>query len=175
MEDITGIIIYILIAIVGLLASIYKKKQKRERHLSPPAGSETIYDETSESIGSDFDPFSGIFEEKVKEEYLADEPGKTEEGQMTFEKDEADNEFLMDDQEKAEAETFHQEYIEGEAMFKETEEIIQSDDNIKEGEQLIKETDILLERKDDEHIGDEKYFDLKKAIIYSEIINRREF
>ena len=42
MEDLTGLIIYIILAIIGVLASIYRNKNKKKSVIPRPLESETI-------------------------------------------------------------------------------------------------------------------------------------
>ena len=67
MEDLKGLIIYIILAIIGVLASIYRNKNKKKSVIRPPLESSSVETEPAESVESEYDPFAGIFEEKVEE------------------------------------------------------------------------------------------------------------
>lgn len=178
MEDLVGIIIYLIIAVVGVLAGIYRNKQKKRSQLSPPSGKGTVEGRTTESVETEFDPFSGLFEEE--EQYLEEEHGKIEEEIKAYEQDETGEYYSREEQERtaeteAPAEDIYQKefFGEGEAAFKETEDAIRSDEIIDIEQPLSDKEIIRQEQEDREHKVDEKEFDLKKAIIYSEILKRK--
>ena len=170
MEDFVGIIIYLLIAVIGILASVYRQKNKRKAVKPPPVPTAPVNTEVSESYETEFDPFAGFFEEK---------PAVPEQEYVTAEEESEVREMIAE--EKAESKNRD----EGEAVFKETEETIISDDiqyespdvfakveygegspNLLEDEDLTKDHPKPAEEREE--------FDLRKAIIYSEILKRRE-
>jgi hypothetical protein len=181
MEDFTGLIIYIILAIIGILAGIYRTKNKQRSALPPPAKS-SAEEEPGGSYESEYDPFAGIFEEKVEEEYLGTENNIEEEELVTEQN--ADKEELISEQEVTEKDTYNKEYEEGAAVFDKTREVIISDEvsEIKGSEisdtELTKDIFVTEEEepityKYDESSEKKKRFDARKAIIYSEILKRK--
>ncbi|UCH13665.1 MAG: hypothetical protein JSV22_11220 [Bacteroidales bacterium] len=169
MEDLTGLIIYVILAIIGVLASIYRNKNKKKPVITPPIDSETVEAEPAETPESTFDPFAGLFEEQVEEEDMAVEIEETATGQ---------------DIEKEES--YKNEYQEGAAVSAETNEILISDnesgiisDEISDNEysNSITETEKYesVIGEEEEYTEKKEEFDLRKAVIYSEILKRREY
>ena len=163
MEDLVGIVIYVILAIVGVLAGVYRNKQKRDQAASKHTRAGIIDTQPATSVDTDYDPFSGLFEEEQEEEYLADEQDKT--GKT----------YLAHAEDLEAAEDYPKEHDEGKAMFKETEEVILSDNITGNDKSIYTETEVPLCEEIDDHIKDKIEFDLREAIIYSEIINRKEF
>ena len=184
MEDLTGLIIYIILAIIGVLAGIYRNKNKQKSVLPRPVESSSVEAEAAESFESEYDPFAGIFEEKIEEEDLAAENDIREE-EFIAEQD-INKEELIIGQEAKEQDTYNKGYEEGEAVFEETKEVLISDveSEITAGEisdtELIKDISLTEEGKPiiaeyDETSKKKEKFDLRKAVIYSEILRRREY
>jgi hypothetical protein len=171
MKDFVGIIIYLLLAVIGILASVYRQKNKRGSVKPPPIPPAPFNTETGGSYETEFDPFAGFFGEEpaaAKEEYVvAEEESKTEE--MLAEK-KADNKS----------------YVEGEAVFKETERNLISGDTSYESPDVFAEAEygegrsVTEEEKPaitdySESAEKKEEFDLRTAIIYSEILKRNEY
>lgn len=184
MEDITGLIIYIILAIIGVLASVYRNKNKKKPVIPRPLESETVEAEPAETPESTFDPFAGLFEEKVEEEDLVAEMDIKEE-EIIIEEN-INKEETIAGRDIKEENSLKNEYSEGEAVFKETNEVLISDNDsgITSGE--ISDTEFvesIFETEKDESIISEldeyserkEKFDLRKAVIYSEILKRREY
>jgi hypothetical protein len=170
MEDIVGIIIYLLLAVIGILASVYRQKNRRKAAKPPPIPTAPVDTEVADSYDTEFDPFAGFFEEK---------PAVPQQEYMTAEEESEVQELQTE--EKADIKNLD----EGEAVFKETKETLISDDVQYESPDVFAEVEYgdesasLLEdgdlTKDHAKPQEEKEeFDLKKAIIYSEILKRRE-
>jgi hypothetical protein len=170
MEDFVGIIIYLLIAVIGILASVYRQKNKRRALKPPPVPTTPVDAEVSESYETESDPFAGFFDEK---------PAVPEQDYVTAEEENEVREIIAE--EKAESKNLD----EGEAVFKEIKETLISDDIQYESPDVFAEVEYgegspnLLEDGDltKDHtkpLEEKEEFDLKKAIIYSEILKRRE-
>ncbi len=170
MEDFVGIIIYLLLAVIGILASVYRQKNRRKAIKPPPVPTAPVNTEVTESYETEYDPFAGFFEEK---------PAVPEQEYVTAEEESEVQEMTAE--EKAESKN----HDEGEAVFEETKETFISDDIHYESPDVFAEVEYgeespnLLEdedlTKDHPKPPEEKEeFDLKKAIIYSEILKRGE-
>jgi len=184
MEDLTGLIIYIILAIIGVMATIYRNKNKRKSVISAPIESSSVEVEPPENYENEYDPFAGMFEEKVEEEDLATENDIREE-ELVAEQD-INKEELIIGQDVKEEDTYNKGYEEGEAVFDETKEVLISDDDsgITAGEisdtELITDISVTEEGKPiiaehDKSSEKKERFDARRAIIYSEILNRREY
>jgi hypothetical protein len=184
MEDITGLIIYLILAIIGILAGIYRNKNKTKSVQSPSAQPSSVEVETAESYESEYDPFAGIFDEKSEERDSAPENNIKEE--EPFAGQDIGKEELTVEQKVDEEDAYNKEYEEGASVFDETRKVIISD-NISEitageisNEELTKdifftEEEQPITTEQDESSEKKETFDARKAIIYSEIIKRREF
>ena len=183
MEDFTGLIIYIILAILGVLASIYRNKNKKKSVIPPSIESSSVEVETAESYKSEYDPFAGIFEEKVEEEDLATENNIKEE-ELVDEQDINKEELIIED--VKEKDTNSKGYKEGIAVFDETKEVLISDADAEitgseiSGTELIKDISDKEEEKPiiaehDESSEKKERFDARRAVIYSEILKRREY
>lgn len=178
MEDLTGIIIYLIIAVIGVLAGVYRNKQKKDQMASKTHAKT----QPLPGVDTDYDPFSGLFEEEEEKDIISEEQEvelMAEEQTEKFtaeEEDKAGTTYMADEQELKETADYREGYIEGEAAFQKTEDVILSDSIIDEDEQVtLSEEEIPLNSEIDEYIKDVGKFDLKKAIIYSEIINRKQY
>ena len=184
MEDLTGLIIYIILAIIGILAGIYRNKNKKKSVIRSPLESSPVDAKPAESIESEYDPFAVIFEEKVEEEdYGAENEVKEEEfvaEQIT------DKEELITGQDVKEEDNYNKEYKEGVAVFDETKEVLNSDQDSEITESEIADTELSKDKyvteeeksiiaEHDESSEKKERFNARKAIIYSEILKRREY
>ncbi len=171
MKDFVGIIIYLLLAVIGILASVYRQKNKQRSVKPPPIPSAPFNTETGESYETEFEPFAGFFGE---------EPAATEEKYVVAEEENKTEEILAE--EKADNKGF----VEGEAVFKETERTLISGDTSYELPDVFAETEygkgrsVAEEEKPaisdySESAEKKEEFDLKAAIIYSEILKRNEY
>jgi hypothetical protein len=170
MDDLAGIIIYLIIAVIGILASVYRQKNRHKMVKPPPVPTVPEYAEAEESYETEFDPFAGFFKEK---------PPVPQQEYVTVEQESKVRELAGEG--KAES----MEHAEGEAFFKETKETLISDDVQYESPDVFEEikysegTHSLIEELDltKEHSGpteEKEEFDLRKAVIHSEILTRRE-
>lgn len=175
MEDLAGVIIYLIIAIIGVLAGVYRNKAKRAQASAGTQG------KAPQEPAADYDPFSGLFEEDEQEYKFEDKETEelTEEPEEEFiekERIETEKASVAEEEKPKEAEDYKKEYTEGEAAFKETEEAIIPDSITDKSESIIlKEKEMPLSIEDDLYALNKEDFDLRKAIIYSEIINRKDF
>jgi len=173
MEDFIGIIIYLLLAVIGILASVYRQKNRQKSVKAPPveSASTPVDMGRAEDYESEFDPFAGLFEEKATvteaEVVVAEDENKTEE---------VTKEEVVD----------IKDYFEGEPAFSETKETRISDDLLyelpgiyaeteQEGELTITGEEISAITEHPESEEEIEKFDIKKAIIYSEILKRNEY
>lgn len=170
MEDIVGIIIYLLLAVIGILAGVYRQKNRQKAAKPPPVPTAPVDTEVAESYETEYDPFAGFFEEK---------PAVQEQEYMTAEEESEVQELIAE--EKADSKN----HDEGEAVFEETKVTLISDDVQYESPDVFAEAEYseespnLLEEGDltkvqSKPAEEKEEFDLKKAIIYSEILKRRE-
>jgi hypothetical protein len=184
MEDITGLIIYLILAIIGVLAGIYRNKNRKRSVIPPPAETPSAETGPEESYKSEYDPFAGIFEEKFEEEYSKAENNIREE--EFVDEQPAKEEELIIDQEVKEEDIYKEKYEEGAAVFDETKQVIISDDYSEitdssiSDQELTKDLTVTDQEKTIIGEGDESSekksgFDLRKAVIYSEILKRREY
>ena len=184
MEDITGLIIYIILAIIGVLAGVYRNKYKKKTAIPPPLESATVEAEQAETPESTFDPFTGLFEEKVEDEDLVAEMEIKEEELIAEEN--INKEETTAEREIEKKDSYKQEYSEGEAVFNKTNEVLISDGDSGITSDEISDTELIDSISDTERdeyiISDheeyserEEKFDLRKAVIYSEILKRREY
>ncbi len=194
MEDITGLIIYIILAIIGVLASVYRNKSKKKAVITKPLESATTEAEPEEIPERTFDPFAGLFEEKLEEEDMTAEIEVNEKDMASD--TEVNEEELVEGKNINLEETitatgidkedgYKKEYYEGEAVFEETSRtlISESESGIIDGEisdaeysESITETEIDSSAiREEEDTEKKELFDLRKAVIYSEILKRREY
>ncbi len=181
-EDLAGVIIYLILAVLGVMAGIYKKKQRSSQATSGNSATVPADTQPKVNVDTDYDPFSGLFDDEPKEELIVDESkeefivNKQETEYFIEESEQEGEKYTVDEREIEDEETYGKEYEEGEAVFKETKEIILSDKiNDDSRASIFEDTEIPLNSEIDEHITDKKDFNLRDAIIYSEIINRKEF
>jgi hypothetical protein len=184
MEDITGLIIYLILAIIGVLAGIYRNKNKTKSVQSPTARPSSVEVEPAESYEREYDPFAGIFDEKSEERNTAPENNIKEEEPYTGQ--DISKEEPTIEQEVDKEDTYNREYEEGASVFDETSKVIISD-NISEitageisNEELTKDNVFTEEgqpitTEQDESSEKKERFDARKAIIYSEILKRWGF
>ena len=163
MEDIGGIIFYIIAAIIGIVTTVGKKKRDAAK-MPPPVNSETI---DKEVFGEGFeDP---VFEEIIAEQTFEPSPVFIEGGGSIEGGNNPAGAYSWSDEfdfsiEGEGVETMADQFIsEGISAFSPL------DENI-EGE-IIDE--IALGEDTSEEMFEE--FDLRKAVIYSEILNRKYY
>ncbi|MBN2350106.1 MAG: hypothetical protein JXJ22_14800 [Bacteroidales bacterium] len=171
MEDSVETIIYIVITIIAIVASVYRNKAKKEQ-----TAPKNIF---FPDLEMDTEPEYEQQRENPTEEYLSPLEeillGKQPEPEIYKEP-----EIISEPESKQ---------IEGEAVFEETKNLLISDDISHEGsaEVSAEESGDMSEEiskykfydynaiKDTEEDVTERDFDLKKAVIYSEILNRKYF
>ncbi len=191
-DDIIELIIYIAIGIIGLLASIYRNKQRQQEQRKRIPGD--IVTEPLPKKQPDLGPLAeilGIPEieippteviiESVKEESSVEDDGYLVEQQgMEFEKQGMETSAFETSPETEGMNVEKVEY-EGEPSFEKTRETILStkaDDFLMTGTiesyEPISASEIKAETETAALI-DYKDIDWKKAIIYSEILKRKEF
>ncbi len=192
-DDIIELIIYIAIGIIGLLASVYRNKQRQqERQKRVPK--DIIVAEPFPKEQPDFGPFAEIFgipetqmpvpeavTETVKTEPTVEDDGYlVEQEGMLFETEVADESTNEAQIEAAGLELEKVEY-EGTPIFQETRDNLisaKADDFFMAGNiesyEPISASEIKAEAESATLI-DYKDIDWKKAIIYSEILKRKDF
>ncbi len=162
MEDFIEVIIYIIITIVAIVGSVFKNKAGKDKQKQP-----------EEAFFPDLDKGSGgmeprdLFEEKriSDEKYVID----TEDKPVPFSVEEENEEEMYN-------------YLEeGESAFQSTSDSLLSDDqplDIVDLHEKEIEDDITRQSISDfidEKDMTEQDFNLREAIVYSEIINRKYF
>jgi hypothetical protein len=193
MDDLRELIIYIIIGLIGVIASAYQNKQKRKQAGSKPSARPVprdILTEPRQEFEPDLGPLMELFEipRKVQEplEESVESGPAVEEGGLMVDTQEASLEL---EGMKAEAEGFAQETSLPTPTFEEGQSDIQKmiakydaireefeneydRDDIASGEIVSVEAEALARLKS---LPDEPVFVLRKAIIYSEILKRKEF
>lgn len=188
MDDIIELIIYLAIGVAGLLLSAYRSKQKRKARAQRASG-DTISGQMQD-VQPDLGPLAEIFGiprstfPKEAEIHHDDRSALEEEGFVVEEEG-----FMMDtpsagtmqtvSEEEQEATSALETGMEGVAAFKATEDILISDsvqDSAIDDTEGIYESIRSSEIKgaDEAEQGQENdKFDWRKAVIYSEILQRR--
>jgi hypothetical protein len=168
MDDIYGILFYLLIIVLGGIISAYRNKNKRKmRAPTPSRPSEDS--ELNEIPASGYDPFEVLtkkFEFKIDEPEVESVP----EPEVTVQPEAVSLETSADTPEE-----------EGIAVFEETREVMQSDYKEEDEGQdynLISRGQIS-DMDEGSEFQKQGYFnlagDIKQAIIYSEILKRKHF
>ena len=168
MDDIFGILFYVLIIVLGGIISAYRNKSKKKMMKTSPAKPQE--DSSLDEIpGSGFDPFEVLtkkFEFEVGEPVVNSET----EPEVTLQPEAVSLETAADKPEE-----------EGRAVFEETREYMQSDygeeDTVKDYNEITNGQISDMDANDD--YQKQSYInltdDIKLAIIYSEILKRKHF
>lgn len=168
MDDIFGILFYILIIVLGAIISAYRNKSKRKMMKTAPAKPQE--DSSLDEIpASGYDPFEVLtkrFEFEVNEQVVNSEP----EPEVIMQPEAVSLETAVDTSEE-----------EGITVFEETREVMQPDDGEEDTEQeydqitsgQISDMDANGEFQKQSYIN--LADDIKQAIIYSEILKRQHF
>lgn len=153
MEDIGDILFYIIAAVIGLITTLGRKKRKAAKIPAPAATPDPMSDDniSTRVDGSEVEYFVN------DDDFLVDDLAAE---QLIAGSDKPEKEFVFDSNlEGAYKEPLAEQFVdEGVSELEEEDENMQSDDN-KEAE----ENDIISE------------FDLRRAVIYSEILNRKDY
>ena len=184
MEDLTGLIIYIVIAIIGVLASVYRSKNKKKSVIPPPFKSAPVEAEPAETSEDEFDPFAGLFDEKSGWDGSEAEEDVKEKEFATRKDITAEETYAGKDIKEEESKV--KEFNEGEAVFKETDEALISDNDSDITAGQITDEEYVegifaigeeepLKTEHEKYSEKEEKFDLRQAVIYSEILKRREY
>ena len=168
MDDIFGILFYILIIVLGAIISAYRNKSKRKMMKTAPAKPQE-----DSSLGkipvSGYDPFEVLtkrFEFKVNEQVVNSEP----EPEVIMQTEAVSLETAVDAPEE-----------EGITVNEETREVMQSDDGEEDTEQEYDQitSGQISDIDADGEFQKQSYInladDIKQAIIYSEILKRQHF
>lgn len=172
-----GILIYIIAAVVGLAVNAYRNYSKRKQS----AG-------TQKPVASEPD-----FPEVLFEPVFTEQEVPSEEEEVIFEEDqysEPDNPVIIDEKTEEVFQTYQpsdtpvlieEKELEGVAAFSSTAEQLLSDD-INEslieiegdlGESIMDTEVSKTEIRTGEEVTDEEVFNLREAVIYSEILNAK--
>jgi hypothetical protein len=192
-DDIWQILLYVVIGVVGVIASAYQNKQKRKQAGSPPPVkrvSRDILDEPERDFTPDLGPLMEVFDiprtMTRQPEYESVESGPSvEEGGLLVDTQEATTELAgMKMAEEATsvddipvAETFEEGQSDIQKLIAKYNAIQKEldqefdDNDIASGEIISAEKE--KERQDLASAG-QRFFEPRKAIIYSEILKRRE-
>lgn len=198
-EDIISLLIYGALALLGVIASAFKKKKQQQRppvsRPSRPNVPPTMSADPYNDYGPELGPLAELFDlpktardEPKEPEYESIEYGPTvEEEGYSFESAEASAELAGMEVERpsgimekpvSEIESFEEGQSEIQKMIARYDavkrEMENSDDDIAKGEivSLEAEEEAAKKEKSTKPAG---YFDARKAIIYSEILKRREY
>lgn len=157
------IVIYVVVMVVGLAASAYRNYVKRKQQQQQPADQgmpgfpETEFDTIIDS------------DEEIEEE-IVEEPLETVEFPVQEEYEEVE-EFILPEQLINEKKS----QKEGEAVFESTDDELVSDDYFEDKHKNLSEVIEEISDKETEKEEKSEPFDLKKAIIYSEIMSTKYF
>lgn len=157
MDDIFDNLIYIIITIVAFAISALGKKKKKDTQRISPVGNEKPFQEKSNPFFANLEQLLneelGIPDQKIQNQYIED-PVYTEEPKPKAEE-------VLD-------------FVPPE-MLDEIEDVpysIEYDDREEISSSSIKDADITSEEEEESII---EGFNLRDAVIYSEIMNRREY
>ena len=196
MDDITEILIYILIAVVGLVASAFKNRNKnRQSHTPPPfsRGPRNMTPQQQPEAEPDMGPLMDLLGiprqevqppayESIEEGHSVEEAGMNVEAEAAAtvlagnQSESTDN--ILDKPPVIDASTFEegqsdiQKLIAKYESNRKANEQDYQDDDIAAGEILSVEATEANRAKASKK---EPFFDARKAIIYSEILKRKEF
>jgi len=193
MDDFVEILIYIALGLIGVVASAYKNRKKQAQR--PVARQQAPKPEVLADPHPDFGPelgpllemFDIPYKKKAEPVYETIESGPSvEEGGMEFDTAESTLEWSgsgdavsakaepteLIDQPTGEGVSEIQKMIDRFNRLKAENPNLEYGDDISEGEIVSEET---LEERRLAEIADLDYFNARKAIIYSEILKRKEF
>lgn len=169
MDDLLTIVIYLAILVIGGIASAYRKKGKKVQPGS--------YDQPKRGIPKPFDPFEELFKE-LEEKEQEEEAKPAWEPVEKYEPVIPSLETIPESEAKSLEDFVNEEEMSQEVIpvYNEIDEKIKSSaqqDDIASSQisDIIKDFDYDKEMKKTEGFD----FDLKKAIIYSEILKRKDF
>jgi hypothetical protein len=195
-NDLLQLLIYVVIGLIGVIASAYKNKMKRQQagaKPNMPVMPRNLPADPGKDFGPELGPLMELFDipkpTQVPYEYETIERGPAvEEAGMAVDTEEASAELAgmtveaeglaMEKQEKSSVEEFEEGQSDIQKMIAKYEairkELDQSGlpDDIAAGEIMSVEAEEAARVKADKG---ERFFDLRKAIIYSEILKRREY
>ena len=168
MDDIFGILFYVLIIVVGGIISAYRNKSKKKMIKAAPAKPQED-SSLNEIPASGYDPFEVLtkrFDFEINQPVVNSEP----EPEVTEQPEVVSQEIIADTPEE-----------EGIAAFEETREVMQSDygeeDTGKDYNQITNGQ--ISDMNADDEFQKQSYInlaaDIKQAIIYSEILKRQHF
>jgi hypothetical protein len=197
-EDTISLLIYLALGLVGVIASAYKNKMKKQQqNASRPRTSQSAPSYPS-APAKEYEPDLGslmeLFEinkprqEPIEEEYESVESGASlEEAGMTVESREGSAELAgmqMDsnissvDKQISEIESFEEGQSDIQKMIAKYDAIRKDIEDDELGDDIAKGEIVSVEAEEAARIkkaeGTE-YFNLRKAIIYSEILKRKEY
>jgi hypothetical protein len=195
-NDLLQLLIYVVIGLIGVIASAYKNKMKRQQagaKPNMPVMPRNLPADPGKDFGPELGPLMELFDipkpTQVPYEYETIERGPAvEEAGMAVDTEEASAELAgmtveaeglaIEKQEKSSVEEFEEGQSDIQKMIAKYEairkELDQSGlpDDIAAGEIMSVEAEEAARVKADKG---ERFFDLRKAIIYSEILKRREY
>jgi hypothetical protein len=196
MDNLLELIIYIAIGLIGVIASAYKNKKKMPHPNEKPqfpGVPRTLTADPGKEFGPDFGPLAEFFDlpgrttQPVDYETIEQGPSVEEAG-MTVDNQEASAELagmkmeeIADSDEKLDTvneESFEEGQSDIQKMIAKYEAIrerleqSETDDDIARGEIVSVEAEEASRLKS---ASKERFFDPKKAIIYSEILKRKEY
>ena len=189
--ELKDLLLYVIIGLIGVIASAYQNKQKRKQAASRPPVKQVPRDIPAEPVpdfGPELGPLMEIFDipqKNLSQEYETVEDGATvEEGGMLVDSKEGASELEGINNaaegpslDTVQPETFEEGQSDIQKMIAKYEAIRKelsqefSEDEIAAGEIVSVEAEEAAKLKNIR----EPMFDLRKAIIYSEILKRKEY
>lgn len=195
MDDLLQLIIYIAIGLIGVLASAYKNKQKaqqRKLQQQMPQVPRNLPADPGQDFGPELGPLMELFDiprqAPAQAEYETIESGPgAEEGGMNVDTAVSSAELagmtleaqgIPEKEAVSEVETFEEGQSDIQKLIAKYEAIQKEldvdsiGDNIAHGQIVSADAETGASRV---MIGEERFFDPRKAIIYAEILKRREY
>jgi|SRR5512133_4334496 hypothetical protein len=194
-DDLTSLIIYLALAVLGIIASAVKNKNKRQQQNHPNTGGvpRSFPADPQKDYGPELGPLIELFDipkpRKLPDEYetVEDGPSVEEEGMMT-ESRKASEELsgYQLDRPVSEVEKPVEEIQSFEEGQSDIQKMIARYDAIRKelqydgglGDDIASGEIVSVEAEEEARIkkqGEKQKFDARKAIIYSEILKRREY
>jgi hypothetical protein len=195
-EDLVSLLIYLALGLVGVIASAYKNKAKRQQANNQPRPQvpRTFSADPEKEYGPDLGPLVELFDipkkttqSEYKPEYESVEYGPSvEESGMNVDSEEASQEMAgmsIDrtvssvEEPVSEVETFEEGQSDIQKMIAKYNALrTEMDDAL--GEDIASSEIVSIEAEEEarqKRISSTEFFDIRKAIIYSEILKRKEY
>ncbi|HLO57135.1 MAG TPA: hypothetical protein VK179_00185 [Bacteroidales bacterium] len=196
-DDLTSVIIYLVLALVGVIASAYKKKNSNQQQQQPPKPRpgqvpRSFPADPAKDFGPELGPLMELFDipkpAKSRDYESVEDGPSVEEGGMQVDSREASEELAglkMSAESKpvdtpvSDVETFEEGQSDIQKMiarYNSLRKELQYDGSL--GEDISSSEIVSVEAEEEARAirnKNKEFFDGRKAIIYSEILKRREF